>query len=35
MEDALNSTVRHFGRIFHRQMIWAESLDEVLAAGVQ
>jgi lipoyl(octanoyl) transferase len=35
MEDVMNSTVRHFGRIFNRQMIWAESLDQVLAAGVQ
>ncbi len=35
MEEALHSTVRHFGRIFNRQMIWAESLEQVLAAGVQ
>ena len=35
MEDALNSTVRHFGRIFSRQMIWAETLEQVLGAGVQ
>ena len=31
MEDVVNSTVRHFGRIFNRQMIWAESLDQALA----
>ena len=31
MEDAINSTVRHFGRIFQRQMIWAETLEQVLA----
>ena len=32
MEDAINATSRHFGRIFERQMIiWAESLDQVLA----
>lgn len=30
MDDAINSTVRHFGRIFERQMIWVESLDQVL-----
>jgi lipoyl(octanoyl) transferase len=35
MGDAMNSTVRHFGRIFNRQMIWAESLDRVLSATVQ
>ncbi|HEY4380010.1 MAG TPA: lipoyl(octanoyl) transferase LipB, partial [Acidobacteriaceae bacterium] len=30
MENALNSTARHFGRIFERQMLWCESLDELL-----
>jgi lipoyl(octanoyl) transferase len=30
MEAATNSTIRHFGRIFERQMIWAESLQQVL-----
>jgi len=31
MEDALNATARNFGRIFNRQTIWAESLEQVLA----
>jgi len=30
METALNSTARNFGRIFERQMLWCESLDELL-----
>jgi lipoyl(octanoyl) transferase len=32
MENAINSTVRNFGRIFERQMVWSNSLDELLAA---
>ena len=32
MENAIHSTARHFGRIFERQMIAADSLDELLAA---
>jgi len=31
-EEVLNATARNFGRIFHRQMIFAESLEQVLAA---
>lgn len=31
MENALNSTARHFGRIFERQMVWSNSLDELFA----
>ena len=34
MENALNATARNFGRIFERQMIWCESLDQLLAAHV-
>jgi len=30
MENAINSTARNFGRIFGRQMLWSESLDEIL-----
>jgi lipoyl(octanoyl) transferase len=30
MENAIHSTARNFGRIFGRQMLWAESLDELL-----
>lgn len=29
-ENALNSTARNFGRIFERQMLWCESLEELL-----
>jgi lipoyl(octanoyl) transferase len=39
MEDALNSTVRHFGRIFERQMVWAGegagALEQLLAGQEQ
>jgi lipoyl(octanoyl) transferase len=31
MESALNSTARHFGRIFESQILWCESLDTLLA----
>jgi lipoyl(octanoyl) transferase len=31
MEGAINSTVRNFGRIFERQMLWCESLEELIA----
>ncbi|HEX3570229.1 MAG TPA: lipoyl(octanoyl) transferase LipB [Acidobacteriaceae bacterium] len=30
MEQAINSTSRHFGRVFGRQMLWAESLEQLL-----
>lgn len=30
MASALNSTARNFGRVFERQVLWSESLDEVL-----
>src|ERR1700716_371729 len=30
MERALHSTARNFGRIFERQMLWCESLDQLL-----
>jgi len=32
MENAINSTARNFGRIFNRQMIACDSLEELLAA---
>jgi lipoyl(octanoyl) transferase len=32
MENAINSTARNFGRIFERQMIACDSLEELLAA---
>jgi lipoyl(octanoyl) transferase len=34
MELALNATARNFGRIFERQMLWCESIDQLLAARV-
>jgi lipoyl(octanoyl) transferase len=33
-ENALNATARNFGRVFERQMLWCESLDELLHAQV-
>lgn len=30
MEQALNATAKHFGRIFNRQMLWVESLEAIL-----
>jgi lipoyl(octanoyl) transferase len=34
MESAFNSTARNFGRVFERQMLWCESVDQLLAAQV-
>jgi lipoyl(octanoyl) transferase len=34
MESAFNSAARNFGRVFERQMLWCESLDQLLAAHV-
>jgi lipoyl(octanoyl) transferase len=34
MELALNAAARNFGRIFERQMLWCESIDQLLAARV-
>jgi len=31
MERAANSAARNFGRVFGRQMLWCESLDQLLA----
>ena len=33
MDEVLNATARNFGRIFKRQMIWAESLEQILATA--
>lgn len=33
MERAMNSVARNFGRTFERQMLWCESVDQLLAAG--
>jgi lipoyl(octanoyl) transferase len=34
MELALHATSRNFGRVFERQMLWCESVDQLLAARV-
>jgi len=31
IETALNSTARHFGRVFERQVLWCDSLDGLLS----
>jgi lipoyl(octanoyl) transferase len=33
-ENALNATARNFGRVFERQMLWCESLDELLHSEI-
>jgi lipoyl(octanoyl) transferase len=33
MERAVNATARNFGRVFARQMLWCESLEQLLGAG--
>jgi lipoyl(octanoyl) transferase len=33
MERAANSVARNFGRVFGRQMLWCESLEQLLAQG--
>ncbi|HEV2646915.1 MAG TPA: lipoyl(octanoyl) transferase [Acidobacteriaceae bacterium] len=33
MERAANAVARHFGRVFGRQMLWCESLEQLLAPG--
>jgi lipoyl(octanoyl) transferase len=32
MENALNASARNFGRVFERQMLWCNTLDELLAS---
>jgi lipoyl(octanoyl) transferase len=33
LEDALNATARSFGRVFERQMVWCESLEQLLSGA--
>jgi len=33
LEDALNATARNFGRVFERQMVWCESLEQLLSGA--
>ena len=35
MESARNATARNFGRVFERQMLWCESVDQILASSVE
>jgi lipoyl(octanoyl) transferase len=35
MDAALNATARNFGHVFERQMLWCESLEQLLAASVR
>jgi lipoyl(octanoyl) transferase len=32
-DDALNATARNFGRVFERQMVWCESLEQLLSGA--
>ncbi|MEO6806979.1 MAG: lipoyl(octanoyl) transferase LipB [Edaphobacter sp.] len=34
MEQALHATARNFGRVFERQILWLESIDQLLAQSV-
>jgi lipoyl(octanoyl) transferase len=34
MEETLHATARNFGRVFERQIMWRESLDQLLASHV-
>jgi lipoyl(octanoyl) transferase len=34
MEHAIHATARNFGRVFGRQMLWCESLEQLLALGL-
>jgi hypothetical protein len=34
LEQMANSITRHFGRVFARQMIWVEALDDLLPGGL-
>jgi lipoyl(octanoyl) transferase len=33
LEQAANSLARHFGRVFGRQMVWVQEIDDILPAG--
>jgi lipoyl(octanoyl) transferase len=35
MEDVMNLVSTNFGRVFHRQILWLESLDQLLHSGNQ
>jgi lipoyl(octanoyl) transferase len=34
LDQMANSIVRHFGRVFGRQMVWVEALDDLLPGGL-
>lgn len=33
MSDAIHALIRQFGRVFHRQMLWSESLEQQLSSA--
>jgi lipoyl(octanoyl) transferase len=33
MDRAIHATARNFGRVFQRQMVWCDSLDQLLATS--
>jgi lipoyl(octanoyl) transferase len=35
MELAINATARNFGRMFNRQMLWCDSIEQLLAGAVR
>ena len=34
LEQVANSVIRHFGRVFGRQVVWVETLDELVPGGL-
>jgi hypothetical protein len=33
MENTINAVARHFGRVFEHQVLWVESVDDLLSAN--
>jgi lipoyl(octanoyl) transferase len=33
MDRTIHATARNFGRVFQRQMVWCDSLDQLLATS--
>jgi lipoyl(octanoyl) transferase len=34
LKQVANSVIRHFGRVFGRQVVWVETLDELVPGGL-
>jgi lipoyl(octanoyl) transferase len=34
LEQVANSVIRHFGRVFGRQVVWVETLDDLHPGGL-